>query len=68
MIFFALTMEIVKKIRIDSCFLYILALDKATEIIWEDRREHTLCFEYKTDSERSTVIEILTKRFGASIH
>ena len=57
------------------CFFYILAPIKATEIvfIWEDRRDPTVCFEYKTDSERyicekkCTVAEILAKWFGASI-
>ena len=51
------------------CFFYILAPIKATDIvfIWEDRRDTTVCFEYKTDSEQYTVADILAKRFGASI-
>ena len=51
------------------CFLYISAPIKATEIvfIWEEIRDSTVCFEYKTDSEQYTVVEILAKCFGASI-
>ena len=51
------------------CFLYISAPIKATEIvfIWEDRGDPTVRFEYKTNSERYTVAEILAKWFGASI-
>ena len=45
------------------CFLYILAPIKATEIvfIWEETADPAVCFEYKTDSERCTVAEILGK-------
>ena len=48
-------------------FLYISAPIKATEIvfIWEDRGDPTVRFEYKTNSERYTVAEILAKRVGA---
>ena len=51
------------------CFLHISAAIKATEIvfIWEDRGDPTVRFEYKTNSERYTVAEILAKWFGASI-
>ena len=51
------------------CFLYISAPIKGTEIvfIWEDREDLSVRFEYKTNSERYTVAEILAKRFGASV-
>ena len=51
------------------CFLYISAPIKATEMvfIWEDRGDPTVCFKYKTYSERYTVAEILAKWFGPSI-
>ena len=51
------------------CFLYISAAIKHTEIVFilEDRRDHTVAFEYKTDSEQYTVSEILAKWGGASI-
>ena len=51
------------------CFLYISAAIKGKEIvfIWEDRGDLSVRFEYKTNSERYMVAEILAKRFGASI-
>ena len=50
-------------------FLYISAPIKATEIVFivEDRGDPIVRFEYKTNSKRYTVAEILAKWFGASI-
>ena len=50
-------------------FLYISATIKATEIVFivEDRGDPIVRFEYKTNSKRYTVAEILAKWFGASI-
>ena len=54
---------------ISDNFKDISAPIEATEIvfIWEGRRDPTVRFEYKTNSERYTVAKILAKWFDASI-